>query len=394
MRLLLLAACAALVACNSFFEAKISGPEPSGSVDGVPASFDAELPRGVSGKKGAVRIDRLDVNLNSCPVFVCPIVPADQQTGEYDPTLTPWVIGIATPDRYYPRPIKWQTELHTGANNISNWHYFGYSINTFTSMVNAALAGAYSDFARDNPDARQLGRAPHLGFNDATSAFYWAVNSSWLTEPPARPELAPGEVRVGINWALQARLDGWRNFLVGGGAYSRHEAHQSVFIWDRDSVVETPNGLVAPQTSAGAELLCDLRQIAVTSSSLPLRAPLGEIMSQPVLMVLTPYLDCVDLSRSVMHYSGGGRLMDLREGASVRRLQFTLWWVTTRGEAYPVVLARSAGAEVLFEFTDPPAPSHGAGEFLSMLLIALGSALAALVAYRAWWERPTAEPWS
>ena len=352
---------------NLYYNAQVSGPDPNSSVDSVVAVYDVTRDRPILSRPSDwyVSVVRLTVNLNSAPIFVCPIVP-----NQPNPNLTPWVVGISYGGNWYPQNLLWQTSLYApplGANPI-DYTYMCFNIDTFVSMVNVAIAAAYAVFQAANPLAAQAvaNQAPFIIYDDNSQLFSWVWHQSWATTPPATEPLGVGQARVGLNYSLLAQFDGFRNLLVslpnGEGAH---------YVWENTGDnAYTLNGYTntffSQQSYNCAVLLSNLRRIIVTSSSLPIvpenvatntstggtANSSGVSATSPILADFVPQFALSGDIRSTVYYVPRAqyRLVNMQSDTPLNRIQLSFSWQSTDGTIYPIQLARNAIAEAKLGF--------------------------------------------
>lgn len=356
---------------NIYYNASLTGPPPYGPTgggrDGIVANYDVTRSSPILAKPSDFygSIVRLTLNLNSAPIFVCPIIPEELQTPPFNKDLTPWVIGIVYQGVYYKQSLIWQTELPSPTDpNANVWYYFAWSLMTFVAMVNAAMKAAFDAFALANPATPQAAAGPPtLRFNPSNQLLQWVVPAAWTTSPTATPTLGAGDARVGINWALEAVFDGWRRFLVGESAYSFDVDDQSNYIWEvlgADPSSPAGGPYTFSQSFECITLISNLRKIVVTSSSIPMvqesiTGPQTNPSEDSTRAIVTDFVPVVSLSgdvRGVVYYQPRAqyRLFDLISDAPFNRMQLSFWWESTDGVLYPITLARGAIAEVKLGF--------------------------------------------
>ena len=345
---------------NIYFNATVAGPSAVGDVDGNTAIYDVTRAAPIISRPSDyyVSVVRLSLNLNSCPIFICPIATP--------PSTTPWVVGISYGGNYYEQALIWQTELYAPVNPLVDWTYFCFNIQVFASMVNVAMAAAFAAFSAANPGAPQaaVGKpAPYVVYNPATQLFSWVWDSSWATAAPATGTLAPGEARVGLNNALLAVFDGFRVLLVG----SPQPNNDANYVWETLPATSLGGGLYSTSQSFNCiTLLSTLRRIVVTTASIPIvpenvpaSAPngaadynSGAVAYRPVLADFVPQIALSGDVRSTVYYTPRGqyRLVNMQSDSPLNRIQLSFWWVSTDGILYPIVLARNAIAEVKLGF--------------------------------------------
>lgn len=358
---------------NIYYNAVVAGPGPNSPQNVAVANYDVtrSIPILDRPSDWYASVVRLTCNVNSCPLFICPIAdptPPNPAFGPpYDPaTVTPWVVGIAFGGNWYFRHLEWQTELFAPPNPLVDWSLFCFSIFTFVSMVNVAISYAYADFANSNPLAPQVGvgqASPFLVYNPVTQLFRWWFNPNWLTLPPAVEPLTAGQARVGLNFSLLAVFDGFRDLIL-----DRPNGEGSHYVWE--DLGNNP-GAGAPyfysdQESITVVLLNNVRRVVVTSSSLPVvpeNIPTsvpgggdsfssGAAATSPVITdFVIQFTTSTDL-RSVAYYTPAAqyRLVNLQNDAPLSRIQLSWWWETNDGRRFPILLARNAIASVKLGF--------------------------------------------
>lgn len=365
------------VRCVIYYEATVVGPKDSSEVDGVAAVYEKQE-EPIVGKCSdyALTVAKLTVSLNSCPVFIAP-----NATGSGE---LPWVVGIVYGGVHYWRHLIWKPELISPANGMVDWARFAFSANTMASMVNQALASSFAEFASKNSAAPQARKVPALRYDTLAQAFVWAVPSNWLTKGPANPELRPAEARITINWSLQSRLDGWRSQIIGGSIYalSRHDQTRFVWEWEGADMQESSETLTFTQPPVAAVYLSDLKDLILTSRSMPIESGQGEVQGQAIILRVTPVLSTLGEVRSTMYYQPAAmRPLELTTDEPLLTVHLNWWWEARDGVVYPVILARGARASALLEFTRvaPIAPARTTEEPVPLWLAVLGTIIVAVV---------------
>jgi len=346
---------------NVYFNAIVSGPSSVGPIDGVIANYDVTRAAPIISRPSDyyVSVIRLSLNLNSSPVFICPIKTA--------PNTTPWTIGISYGGNYYQQDLIWQTELYAPPNGIVDWTYFCFNIQVFASMVNVAVAQAFAAFSAANPAAPQVvggKQAPYIVYNAATQLFSWVWDASWATAPPAVGTLTAGQARVGINTALQSVLDAFRVVLVSDPANPDNNVN---YVWETLPATALAGGLYTiSQAYVAVTLLSTLRRIVVTTASIPIvpegvpaSGPSGSAdyasganATRPVLADFVPQISLSGDVRAMVYYNplAQYRLVNMQSDTPLNRIQLSFWWVATDGTLYPIILSRNAIAEVKLGF--------------------------------------------
>jgi hypothetical protein len=353
---------------NVYVNAILSGPTETDPIDGVPAVYDVTRSQAVLAKPSDyyASIVRLEIPLNSMPIFICPIA--------VQPNTTPWVVGIVYNGVYYKQTVVWQTEYYAtppGGPFGLDWYHYCFNYGTFVSIINVAMAAAYAAFRAANPAAPQAvaNQAPFLIYNSATQLFSWVWHNSWASTPPAVNPPAAGVARVGINFALQSVFDGFRNLIVNGNSPDPDDQVNYVFENTGDNAY-TLNGFANTSfTEQGficTALLANLRRLVVTTASLPIVPEVvpaftvtggvsstgGTASTLPILTDFVPQLESSNDVRSIVYYQPQAqyRLTNLISDVPLYRIQLSFFWQATDGSLIPIIISRNQQVGVKLAF--------------------------------------------
>jgi hypothetical protein len=355
---------------NIYYNALCLGPSQTDPVvDGTRAVYDVTRARPVLDRPSDwyMSITRLTVNMNSAPVFICPIVPSQP-----NPLLTPWVVGIAHNGDWFPQNLLWQPELYIpSASDLGLiGYYWCYNLESLVSMINVAIAAAYAAFRTAYPLALQAAanQTPFVIYNPITHLFSWVWHPSWATVAPAVEPLTGTQARVGINFSFLSVFDGFRNLLV---SEPNGEGSHYIFENTGDNLYTLEPTLAAgtrytSQSYDASVLLSNVRKIVVTSNSIPVvpeNVPAtnpaggesvnsGATATMPIVADFVPQYDSTSDIRTTVYYipSAQYRLVNLQSDTPLNRIQLSFYWQTTDGTLYPILLARNAMVECKIAF--------------------------------------------
>ena len=331
---------------------------------------------------------RFTIPLEEIPILICPIVP-----NQADPNLTPLIIGIEYGSTRYPLNIIYtpkNTLLAPTQNQplqVITPYYFIYSYELLISMINTALAAAFTNSGLQAIFPNYL--APYF-FLDPTTNLLSLVTPALFGALVSPAAFIP---RIFMNAPLASYLDAFNTLIFG---YDQIQGNDIYFVLNPTKPENDyyPSGVAIPTpTNPGTtgpaqpfyfkytqdfsvlEYWTSLRKIVLTSNMIPVRNEYlaatdntsiqnlqgdnfntntaGINVSYPILTDFVPTIDqSAGISRSIAYYvpTGQYRLIDLQADTPLQKIDVKIYWQDRDGNFYPIPISVFQQASIKLAF--------------------------------------------
>lgn len=302
---------------------------------------------------------RFSLPIDSVPLMLFPLNPLQN-----NPNLSRLVIGVQTAAlpalpptgaaRQYvtyapqsvnlPAPTPGAGPIFFSLNQVQDPYYWIYSVDSFLSMINTALAAAF--VGAGSPGG---GAAPYYVYDSSTQLISLIVTATFI---------GAGAL-IFMNAPLRVYLDSFR-FISSGETLNS----SSIYYHNLNTL---PFGGVSPyrfvEEYNAMDLWLDARKIVVLSNSLPFNPEASPVLtptpntnpSATYLPILTDFIlafnNIADVSSIITYVPDAQyRLCDLNSHSPINRINIQFFWQSENGNLFPIYLTPSQGATVKLGF--------------------------------------------
>jgi len=330
---------------------------------------------------------RFDIPLNQIPLFIMPIIPADQQPVTMPPTpanpnLTPMIIGIQYGTSYFPinliyYPYNNQVPpVQTGNTQIITPYYYVYTPEVLINMINIALLQAYNAAGLNTLFA---GVTPPFFYYDGVIQLINLVVPSFFTTLTSPATSIP---YIFINESTFRYLDSYTYYFYGYNQVNGvdyiftltnvtpnnpsnstppqiYPSPNQAYALPGTSITSPPSYYIYRESYSTIQLWSSLRKLIMTTGSIPINSESvpgkfnGSVnVSLPVLTDFVVPLEYIGNARSVAYYvpTGQYRLIDMTSDTPLQKISIRVYWEDTNGNMYPVYISINQRSSIKIGF--------------------------------------------
>lgn len=387
---------------TQYLDVQIPGPDATSGVHFVDATVEVARTQAILDNPSDwyMAIIKATIPLTSTPLYIMPIfTQAQGNTGPYDPTLTPYIIGLIVtpssgPQVWFGANVRWSPEvIVAGGGPGTDWsnqnqYYYMYSINHFLILINNALDTVWASFLSAYP-AYAGNAPPQFTIN---SAGVVGVQASVILAQNYTPGSGIPRVQMAQNLALGS-------LLAGFPLFSPQQANPSP-LWDATSILnaqqiyEPTVGILDAVSVAGFFYWTFYEQTAtpaawaaprtllIVSNDLPAwpealpgptTGPSPLQYAQPGVNVTQPgggaaqypiiasydcqYNNLSDIRSVAFYIPTVYRLVNLLSNAPLYKFQITIQWSDPENSIHTLSLSQNQSAQLKFVFLRKGSPA-------------------------------------